>query len=80
MVLFACGTFGSFIGFGVLQALGGTADPVVPVWLLLVLITAAAMAGCAVLGVVIERFAYRPSRVLSSVADLEVDVSAGGLG
>jgi 5'-nucleotidase len=27
-----------------------------------------------------ERFAYRPSRVVSSVADLEVDVSAGGLG
>ena len=28
---------GSFIGFGVLQALGGTANPMVPVWLLLVL-------------------------------------------
>ena len=28
---------GSFIGFGVLQLLGGTADPVVPVWLLLIL-------------------------------------------
>jgi branched-subunit amino acid ABC-type transport system permease component len=27
---------GSFIGFGVLQLLGGTAKPVVPVWLLLV--------------------------------------------
>jgi branched-chain amino acid transport system permease protein len=26
---------GSFIGYGVLQALGGPADPVVPVWLLL---------------------------------------------
>ena len=26
---------GSFIGYGVLQALGGPANPVVPVWLLL---------------------------------------------
>ena len=32
-----------------------SAEPVVPVWLLLVLITLAAMAGCAVLGVAIER-------------------------
>jgi branched-chain amino acid transport system permease protein len=61
---------GSFIGFGVLQALGGTADPVVPVWLLLVLITLAAMAGCAALGVVIERFAYRPLRDAPRIAPL----------
>src|SRR6266542_3088362 len=27
-----------------------------------------------------ERFAYRPSRIVASVADLEVDVGAGGLG
>jgi NagD protein len=27
-----------------------------------------------------ERFAYRPSRILPSVADLEVDIGAGGLG
>ena len=53
---------GSFIGFGALQLLGGSTDPVVPIWLLLVLITLAAMAGCAVLGVAIERFAYRPLR------------------
>jgi branched-chain amino acid transport system permease protein len=53
---------GSFIGFGMLQLLGGSADPVVPVWLLLIVITLAAMAGCAVLGVAIERFAYRPLR------------------
>ena len=26
-----------------------------------------------------ERFAYRPSRIVASVADLEVDVGAGGL-
>src|SRR6202035_2725180 len=51
---------GSFIGYGVLQALGGASDPVVPVWLLLVLVTLAAMAGCDVLGVAIDRVAYRP--------------------
>src|SRR6201987_687609 len=61
---------GSFIGYGVLQALGGASDPVVPVWLLLLLVTGAAMAGCAVLGVVIERFAYRPLRDAPRIAPL----------
>src|SRR5436305_1440702 len=61
---------GSFIGFGVLQLLGGTSDPVVPIWLLLVAVTAAAMAGCAALGVVIERFAYRPLRDAPRIAPL----------
>jgi ribonucleotide monophosphatase NagD (HAD superfamily) len=27
-----------------------------------------------------ERFAYRPTRIVESVADLEVDIGAGGLG
>src|SRR5437762_8001193 len=61
---------GSFIGLGALQALGGASDPVVPVWALLILITLAAMAGCAVLGVVIERFAYRPLRDAPRIAPL----------
>jgi len=61
---------GSFIGFGLLQLLGGSTDPVVPVWLLLVLITAGAMAGCALLGVAIERFAYRPLRDAPRIAPL----------
>jgi branched-chain amino acid transport system permease protein len=61
---------GSFIGFGVLQLLGGTTDPVVPIWLLLVTITVAAMGGCAALGVVIERFAYRPLRDAPRIAPL----------
>jgi branched-chain amino acid transport system permease protein len=63
-------TVGSFIGFGTLQLLGGSTDPVVPLWLLLVLITMAAMAGCAALGVVIERFAYRPLRDAPRIAPL----------
>src|SRR5436305_10512631 len=53
---------GTFIGYGVLQLLGGTADPLLPVWLMIVVITLAAMAGTAGLGVAIERFAYRPLR------------------
>jgi branched-chain amino acid transport system permease protein len=61
---------GSFIGFGALQLLGGSANPVVPTWLLLVLVTLAAMGGCAVLGVVIERFAYRPLRNAPRIAPL----------
>jgi branched-chain amino acid transport system permease protein len=61
---------GTFIGYGVLQVLGGTSDPIVPVWLMIVLITLAAMAGCAGLGVVIERFAYRPLRDAPRIAPL----------
>jgi branched-chain amino acid transport system permease protein len=61
---------GTFIGFGALQALGGSSNPSVPVWLLLVLITVAAMGGCAVLGVAIERFAYRPLRDAPRIAPL----------
>jgi branched-chain amino acid transport system permease protein len=61
---------GSFIGFGVLQVLGGSSDPALPVWLLLIVITFAAMAGCAALGVAIERFAYRPLRDAPRIAPL----------
>ncbi len=42
----------------------------VPVWLLITLITLAAMVGCAVLGVAIERFAYRPLRDAPRIAPL----------
>jgi branched-chain amino acid transport system permease protein len=61
---------GSFIGFGVLKVLGGTSDPAVPVWLLLTLMVLGAMAGCAILGVAIERFAYRPLRDAPRIAPL----------
>ncbi len=61
---------GSFIGFGVLQLLGGTSKPLVPTWALLLLVTLAGMAGCALLGVVIERFAYRPLREAPRIAPL----------
>ena len=61
---------GTFIGFGVLNALGGPEHPKVPVWLLLTIMTFAAMAGCAALGVTIERFAYRPLRDAPRIAPL----------
>jgi branched-chain amino acid transport system permease protein len=61
---------GSFIGFGVLQLLGGSATPKLATWLLLIVITVAAMAGCAGLGVAIERFAYRPLRDAPRIAPL----------
>jgi len=61
---------GSYIGFGMLNALGGATNLIVPLWLALILITASAMAGCALLGVVIERFAYRPLRDAPRIAPL----------
>jgi branched-chain amino acid transport system permease protein len=61
---------GAFIGYGVLTALGGSASPAVPVALLLVLMFAAAMLGSGVLGVAIERFAYRPLREAPRIAPL----------
>ena len=61
---------GAYIGFGTLHLLGGSTNPVVPVWLLLTLMVLSAMAGCAVLGVAIERFAYRPLRDAPRIAPL----------
>lgn len=61
---------GSYIGFGMLRALGGSSDLVVPWVVALILITLTAMAGCALIGVVIERFAYRPLRDAPRIAPL----------
>jgi branched-chain amino acid transport system permease protein len=61
---------GAFIGWGVLGWLGGAQDPNVAVWLLIVLMLLAAMAGCGFLGVAIERFAYRPLRRAPRIAPL----------
>jgi branched-chain amino acid transport system permease protein len=61
---------GAFIGWGVLGWLGGAEDPNVAVWILIVLMVLAAMAGCGALGVVIERFAYRPLRRAPRIAPL----------
>ncbi|MDH4339721.1 MAG: branched-chain amino acid ABC transporter permease [Thermoleophilia bacterium] len=53
---------GSYIGYFVLTAFGGAADPDLPYALVIALMFAAAMLGAGTLGVVIERFAYRPLR------------------
>ena len=54
---------GSYIGYFVLTWLGGAADPDLPIAVVIFLMFAAAMLGAGALGVVIERFAYRPLRV-----------------
>jgi branched-chain amino acid transport system permease protein len=61
---------GGFIGYGVLTVLGGAADPAIAVPLLIVAMFLAAMVGCGLLGVVIERFAYRPLRDAPRIAPL----------
>ena len=65
---------GAFIGFGMIQWLGfgpgGVWDPVLNTWFVLVVVLLAAMAGCAALGVAIERFAYRPLRDAPRIAPL----------
>jgi branched-chain amino acid transport system permease protein len=61
---------GAFIGYGVLTVAGGAADPSVAVPLLIVAMFLAAMVGCGLLGVVIERFAYRPLRDAPRIAPL----------
>jgi branched-chain amino acid transport system permease protein len=61
---------GAYIGYFVLTALGGAAAPKVPTGFLILFMFGAAMLGCAVLGVVIERFAYRPLRRAPRIAPL----------
>jgi branched-chain amino acid transport system permease protein len=61
---------GAFIGFGVLSGLGGPGALTVPVVLALVLMFAAAAVGSGMLGVLIERVAFRPLRDSSRMAPL----------
>jgi branched-chain amino acid transport system permease protein len=61
---------GGYIGYFVLTALGGSLSPEVPIVPLIVLMFAAAMIGCALLGLAIERFAYRPLRRAPRIAPL----------
>ncbi len=67
---------GAFAGYAVLVAFGGPADPRIPVILLISLMFVAGMAVSGVLGVVIERFAYRPLRNAPRIAPL---ISAVGV-
>ncbi len=61
---------GAFIGFGVLSGLGGPSALIVPVPLALLLMFLAAGAGSGVLGVAIERVAFKPLRDASRIAPL----------
>jgi branched-chain amino acid transport system permease protein len=61
---------GAYIGFFVMNALGSPSNPVLPIVPLILLAFAAAMVGCGILGVVIERFAYRPLRNAPRIAPL----------
>jgi branched-chain amino acid transport system permease protein len=61
---------GAFLGFGVLTAFGGALNPGIPIVPLIILMFAVAMAGSGVLGVAIERFAYRPLRNAPRIAPL----------
>jgi branched-chain amino acid transport system permease protein len=61
---------GAYVGYFVLTALGGTTAPKVSVVVLVILMFGAAMIGCALLGVAIERFAYRPLRRAPRIAPL----------
>ena len=62
--------FGAFAGYGVLTILGGSSALVVPVWLALVLMFAAAVVVSSAIGVGLERFAYRPLRNSTRIAPL----------
>ena len=61
---------GAYIGYFVLTALGWPLKPILPLAPLLLVAFAAAMLGCALLGVTIERFAYRPLRNAPRIAPL----------
>jgi branched-chain amino acid transport system permease protein len=61
---------GSFIGYGVLTVFGGALAASLPIALLLLLMFFAATIGGGVLGVVIERFAYRRLREAPRIAPL----------
>ena len=61
---------GSFIGFGIITVFGGPTSLHVNVWLMLFLMFFCAMLGGGLLGVMIERFAYRRLRNAPRIAPL----------
>jgi branched-chain amino acid transport system permease protein len=61
---------GAFLGFGVLTQLGGPTALEIGIVPAIALMFAAGMAGSGVLGVAIERFAYRPLRNAPRIAPL----------
>ena len=61
---------GAFAGYGVLITFGGPKAPTIPVVLLVIFMFVVAMVFAGILGVVIERFAYRPLRRAPRIAPL----------
>jgi branched-chain amino acid transport system permease protein len=61
---------GAFIGYGVLVAFGGASAISIPIFALLALMFVCAMLGGGLLGVAIERFAYRRLRDAPRIAPL----------
>jgi branched-chain amino acid transport system permease protein len=61
---------GAFIGYYTLSAFGGSLHATAPIALIVVCMFIAAMLGCGLLGVAIERFAYRPLRNAPRIAPL----------
>jgi branched-chain amino acid transport system permease protein len=61
---------GAFVGWYALHGLGGPISPNAASWIVVTLMFAIAMAACGALGVVIERFAYRPLRNAPRIAPL----------
>jgi branched-chain amino acid transport system permease protein len=61
---------GAFLGYGVLTWVGGPLSPSIPILPLIILMFAVAMLGSGLLGVAIERFAYRPLRNAPRIAPL----------
>src|SRR5207237_4542948 len=53
---------GAFVGWFALHGVGGPMSPDLGAWVVTAFMFLAAMLGCGLLGVVIERFAYRPLR------------------
>ena len=61
---------GAFIGYFAIGWFGGPTALVIPVWLLIILMLLISSLGVGVLGVAIERFAYRPLRNAPRIAPL----------
>jgi branched-chain amino acid transport system permease protein len=61
---------GAFLGWFALHGLGGPLSPDIASAAVVVLMFLAAMVGCGILGVAIERFAYRPLRNAPRIAPL----------
>jgi branched-chain amino acid transport system permease protein len=61
---------GAYIGYFVIRWFGGPASLSIPVPLLILIMFTLAAAGCGLLGVAMERFAYRPLRDAPRIAPL----------